>query len=96
MVPDVRVIFKTDEEFYTITVTDKRTWRFYLRFTVDHEFWEVARIVVEAKLEQGIRGSRINDLIRGALDTVPTVVGRPSPAPPYTAANVRPSSSDAE
>ena len=80
------------QEFYTITVTDKNTWRFYLRFQVDHEFWEVARVVAEAKVHEGVRREQIDDLICGALDTVPTT----GPAPSFTAVSSHPSASDTE
>ena len=52
-------------------------WRFSLRFQVDHEFWEVAQVVAEAKLDAGVRGAQITELVRGALDTVPTVSHSP-------------------
>lgn len=69
-------------------------WRFYLQFRVDHEFWEVARVIAEAKEEGGVRAAQITDLVCGALDTVPTV--RHSPPHPHIAVNPHESGEDIE
>ena len=63
------------QDSQVIRVTDRCSFECSIKFGVDHEFWEVVRLIAEAKVAAGIRRENIVNLTHQAIaQHVPTVI----------------------